>query len=245
MKKRILSLALTLAMILSMTTVAFATNWETPIDVVQVASVGDDVYASLDEAFAAAAGEQVSLTADLAVEELVVPANGNLNLNGYTLTAASFDATAPAAKIIDTTGGEGLLVVEGECEFAADNAQLPVEDNAAGGYRFFAVSVKSVAVSGKTSTSPKYWFQVKFENFEKVDTLIAAGSELDIKVLLNIDGVEAEAVADQAFLAKWAEAYKGNNGIYITAQIVDTEGKTVIANPAIGANGVNIAGQAL
>ncbi len=243
MKKRILSFALTLAMLLSMTTVAFAANWETPIDVVQVASVGDDVYASLDEAFAAAAGEQVALVADLTAGDVVVPAGAVLNLNGYKLTADTFDSTAAGAKIIDTTGGEGLLVVKGECEFAPNNAQLPIEDKTAGGFRFFAVTVKSVAVTGKNSTSPKYWFQVKFENFEKVDALIAAGSELDIKVLLDVDGTSAVATADRNFLTKWVETYKANNGIYITAQIADTEGKTVVATPAIGANGVDITGK--
>lgn len=241
MKKRILSFALTLAMLLSMTTVAFAANWETPIDVVQVASVGDDVYASLDEAFAAAGEEQVSLTGDLTVGNLVLPAKGVLNLNGYTLTAESLDATAPSASIIDTTGGEGLLVVKGECDFSPSNAQLPIKDET--GFRFFAVTVKSVAVTGKNSTSPKYWFQVKFENFEKVDALIAAGSELEIKVLLDVDGTSAVATADRNFLTKWVETYKANNGIYITAKIADTEGKTVVATPAIGANGVNITGQ--
>ena len=245
MKKHILSFALTLAMLLSMTTAVFATDWETPIDVVRVASVGDEYYASLDEAFAAAGEKQVSLTADLTVKELVVPAGAVLNLNGYTLTADSFDSTAAGAKIIDTTGGEGLLIVKGECEFAPNNAQLPIEDKTAGGFRFFAVTVKSVAVTGKNSTSPKYWFQVKFENFEKVDALIAAGSDLDIKVLVTLDGTEAVAIAGRDFLTKWAETYKANNGIYITAQIVDTEGKAISAVPAIGANGVNIKGVTL
>ena len=240
MKKRILSFALTLAMLLSMTTAVFATDWETPIDVVRVASVGDDYYASLDEAFAAAGTEQVALAADLTAKDVVVPENGVLNLNGYTLTADSFDSIAPGAQIIDTTG-EGLLVVKGECAFNENNPQLPVEDKTAGGYRFFAVTVKSVAVTG----TAKYWFQVKFEDFEKVDELIAAGAELDIKVLVNVDGTDAVAIANRDFLLKWAETYKANSSIYITAQIADAEGKTIVATPAIGANGVNVKGAAL
>lgn len=143
-------------MLLSMTTVAFATNWETPIDFVQVASVGNDVYASLDEAFDAAAGKQVSLTGDLTVGALVMPADSILNLNGYTLTADAFDSTAAEAEIIDTTDGDGLLSVKGECKFAHNNPQLPIEDKTAGGFRFFEVEVKSVAITGKNSTSPKY-----------------------------------------------------------------------------------------
>lgn len=84
---------------------------------------------------------------------------------------------------------------------------------------------------------------MKFENFEKVDALIAAESELNIMVMLTVDGVLAEAKAGRDFLEKWADAYNANNGIYITAQIVDTEGKTVVATPAVGANGVNVAGE--
>lgn len=248
MKKRIVSLALALAMLLSMTTVAFATDWETPIDVVRVAAVGDDYYATLEDAFAGqteAGAEYVSLTADLTVKDLVLPVNGVLNLNGYTLTAETFDSTAAAAKIIDTTGGNGLLIVKGEYEFSPNNPQLPIKDETAGGFRFFAVTVRSVAVTGKDSTSPKYWFQVKFENFEKVDALINAGSNLDIKVLLTVDDTDAFAIADRAFLLKWAQKYKANNGIYITTKIVDTEGKAIVAIPAIGANGVDIKGKTL
>ena len=248
MKKRIISFALTLAMLLSMATVAFATEWETPIDVVQVAVVGDNAYATLEDAFAdqiEAGAEYVSLSGDLTVGDLVLPENGVLNLNGFALTADSFDSIAPGAKIIDTTGGEGLLIVKGEYEFAENNPQLPVKDETAGGFRFLAVTVKSVAVSGKKTNSPKYWFQVKFENFDKVDALIAAGSELELKVLVNQDGVEAVATANRDFLLKWVETYKANNGIYITAQIADTEGKAISAIPAIGANGVDITGKTL
>ena len=73
MKKRILSFALTLAMVLSMATVAFATDWETPIDVVNVANVGDNTYATLEDAFANANGAEVSLSGDLKVADLVLP----------------------------------------------------------------------------------------------------------------------------------------------------------------------------
>ena len=237
MKKRILVLALTLAMLLSMTTVAFANEWETPIDVVNVASVGGNTYATLEDAFAAANGAEVSLSGDLTVADLILPENAALNLSGYTLTANNFDSTAPDAQII----GEGALVVSGECEFNENNPQLPIQD-AEGAYQFFAATVKSVAVTGGS----KYWFQIKFENFDAVYALIKAGSAVEIKVHLNIDGEEAVAVANADFVAQWADAYNANNGIYITAQLVDSElGTTIIANPGVGANGVDIKGAAM
>lgn len=249
MKKRLISFALILAMVLSMTTVTFAAeskDWESDIDVVQLVMVGDDAYASLDDAFDAqieTGAKCVSLSDDMTVEDLLLPEGACLNLNGYTLTANSFDM-APAAKIIDTTGGDGLLVVKGDCKFAYNNPQLPVKDGDAG-FRFFEVEVKSVAVTGKNSTSPKYWFQVKFTNFEKVNELIKAGSEMDIKVNVTLDGVKAEATADNAFLRKWASTYENNESIYITAKIVDTEGKAISAIPGIAANGVEFGGKAM
>ena len=238
MKKRILSFALTLAMLLTMSTAVFAADWETPIDVVQVAMVGDEYYASLDAAFAAANGAEVSLSADLTVADLVVPAGAVLNLNGYTLTAASFDSTASGAQI----GGEGALVVSGECAFNVNNPQLPIKD-AEGAYNFFAVTVKSVAITGKNSDAPKYWFQVIFENFEDVKALLTAESEVTIKVNLTVDGAPVVAEADGDFLMKWVEAYEANNNIYITAQLVEGEiGTEIVANPGIGANGVDVLG---
>ena len=243
MKKRILSFALTLAMLLTMSTAVFAADWETPIDVVQVAMVGDEYYASLDAAFAAANGEEVSLSADVTVDELVVPAEDVLNLNGYTLTANSVDVTAASAYIIDTTGGEGLLVVNGEYDFGENAPYLPIKDETAGGFRFFKVGVNSVAVTGKDSDAPKYWFQVKFDNFADVKALLTAESEVTIKVNLTVDGEEAVAKAEGAFLMKWVEAYEANNNIYITAKLTGAEVQAgIVAKPGIGANGVDVLG---
>lgn len=251
MKKRILTFALVLVMLLSMNTVAFAAKdeWETEIDVVKVAEIGDKSYATLDAAFAAQikdGAEYVSLSGDLTVANLVLPAGAVLNLNGYTLTAESFDSIAPGANIIDTTGGEGLLVVNGDCEFSENNAQLPLLDEKAAGYRFFNVTVKSVAVTGKKDGTPKYWFQVKFENFDKVYALLNAGTDMDILVNLNCDGEQAVAVAQESFVMDWAERYNGNDGIYITAALLEAEDfESISAIPAIGANGVEVKGKTM
>lgn len=250
MKKRVTTLALVLAMVLSMTTVAFATDnsFETPIDVVNQVTVNDKYFASLDQAFAyqvEVGAECVALNADLTVGDLEVPAGAVLDLNGYTLTANTLDSTAAAAYIIDSTDGDGVFVV-GTHEFNENNPQLPIYDAAVGGYRFFKVSVKSVAVTGKTSASPKYWFKVVFDNFEDVYSLIKAGSDVDLKVFVNWDGGAAVATADSAFVAKWADTYNSNNGIYITTSLVDIEGKANIAAiPAVGANGVDMEGATL
>lgn len=246
MKKRIFSMVLALAMLMSMSTMAFAAeDWETEIDVLQVATVGGQNYASLEDAFEAqiaTGADCVSLSNDLSVKELVVPGGAVLDLNGYTLSAGSVDAIAPGAKIIDSTGGNGALKVSGQCQLNENNDQLPIKDAETGDIRLFNVSVKAVAITGKNSAAPKYWFQVNFENFDAVYSLISAGAAVDIKVLVNVDGVDAEAVASAEFVAQWAEAYKNNSGVYITAQLLDAEGKTVVATPAVGGYGVNIKG---
>ena len=246
MKKRIVLMALAFAMLLSMNTVAFAANsneWESDMDIVNVASVGENNFATLDEAFEYQVKnneEKVELSSDLSVAELNVPTGATLDLNGYDLTAESLDSIAPGAEIIDSTDGEALLVVNGECKFNENNPQLPIKDG--DGYRFFNVNVKSVAVTGKNSETPKYWFNVTIPNSTAVFELLDKGAEMGIQINLNLDGQEAVAVAAPEFVNQWVEAYKGNSGIYITAQLLEAEGKTIIATPAFAANGVAIKG---
>ncbi len=203
-------------------------------------AVGDQSFATLEEAFAyqkASGAEYVSLTADLTVGDVIVPENAVLNLNGYTLRADTFDSIAPGAEVI----GNGALVVSGKCEFNENNSQLPIKD-AEGAFRFFAVTVKSVAFTGGS----KCWFQVRFDDFDAVYALIQAGAAVDIKVNLVVNGTEMEAIANNEFVAQWAKAYNTNDSIYITAQLESAEiGETIVANPGVGANGVDITGNAL
>lgn len=247
MKKRIVLLALAFAMLLSMNTVAFAANsnaWESDMDLVNVASVGENNFATLDEAFdyqIENGEESVILNGDLTVAELEIPADGTLDLNGHNLTATTVDAIAPGAEIIDSTDGEALLVVKGDCQFNVNNPQLPVKDG--NGYRFFNVNVKSVAITGRNTASPKYWFNVTIPNYETVFALLNKGAELNIQINLNLDGKDVAAKASADFVKQWAEAYKSNSGIYITATLVEADGYTTItATPAFAANGVEIKG---
>ena len=211
-------------------------------------NVGDQTFANLEAAFAyqvETGAECVSLCENTTVEALKLPVSGVLDLNGYTLTADTVDSIAAGAKIIDTTDGEGLLIVNGKYEFSPSNPQLPAKDETAGGFRFFTVTVRPVAVTGETANSPKIWFQVEFDNFQKIYELIRNDADFDIMLLMHWDDKDIEASAGREFLEKWAEAYKANDSLYITVKLDHTEGKPVSAIPAIGANGVTVTGNIL
>ena len=62
-----------------------------------------------------------------------------------------------------------------------------------------------------------------------------------------MDGTKVVAVANADFVSQWADAYNANNGIYITAKLVDANeiGETIVAIPAVAANGVAISGEEL
>ena len=195
----------------------------------------DGTYLPMAEALEL--GKDIQLIADTTAQNVVLDAGVTLDLNGYTLTAQSVDATAPGAQIM----GKGLL--KANAEFNENNSQLPIYDAAAEGYRFFEVSVEAVAVTGKNSGNPKYWFKLNFANIEEVCKLIQAGSEVNVAVKMAWNGGEAEATADADFLAKWA----ANGGdCYITVSAVNAENlENFSLTPCVTANGVSVDGGAM
>ena len=215
-----------------------------------VAVVGEDNYfLTLKDAFdyqAESGAECVSLNKDSKVSDLVIPAGAVLDLNGKKLTVDSVLSYASSGIIDSSENASGVLVIldaDGNM-LSENNAQLPIFDAAAGGYRFFAVEVKSVAVTGKEN--PKYWFTVEFANFDAVYELISAGSAVDFKVLLTVNGEEAQAVANPEFVKQWAEAYKEKGGIYITVTALNTAGvENFSLTPAISANSVTAKGETM
>ena len=213
------------------------------------AEVDGAYFLSLKDAFAhqvETGAEAVVLKSDAAALDLVMPSNAVLDLNGHTLTADSVLTYASSA-IIDSsendTGVLKLLDADGNM-ISEENAQLPIYDAKAEGYRFFEISVEAVAISGKTSGNPKYWFKINVVNFEEVYKLIQAGSKLDIGVKMAWNGGEAEAVASAEFLNVWAEKYAASgNNFYITVSAVNTDGYDAFSLiPCMMANGVAICG---
>ena len=209
-----------------------------------VARVGDTNFENLEGAIAyqvTTGGEKVLLLKELQVTDLVLSGGAVLDLNGYALTADSV-LTYASAHIIDSSADNtGVLkITDAEGNMLSEhNSQLPLYDEKAGGYRFFGVEVKTVAVTGKEN--PKYWFTVEFANFDPVYELICAGAAMDIKALLNVNGEEGEAVANREFVKKWADAYKEKGSVYITVSALNTEAADAFSLiPAISANGVTI-----
>ena len=213
-----------------------------------VAKVGEELFLSLNDAFAYQvenSGENVSLFKDVQVSDLVLESNAVLDLNGYTLEADSVLTYESSAIIDSSENSVGVLkLTEAEGNMLSENnPQLPIYDAQAGGYRFFQVNVKAVAVTGKGSSEAKYWFKVEFENFEEVYKLIQAGSQMDIGVKMTWNGGEAGANATGNFVGQWAEAYRNNNGIYITVTALNAEGLDAFSLiPCMMANGVAIKG---
>lgn len=213
-----------------------------------VAMVGEEYFLSLDEAFAYQvenSAEAVLLNKNVELGDLILPSGAVLDLNGKILTVDSVLTYASSGIMDSSEKDTGVLVIndaDGNM-ISSDNTQLPIYDAAAGGLRFFEISVQSVAVTGNKSNNPKYWFKVNCINFAEIYKLIQAGSELNITAKMTWNGGEADAVASIEFLNKWAEEYSNNEKIYITVSTVNTENlENFSLIPALAANGVAISG---
>ena len=133
------------------------TKNQTISDEEPVASVGEKKFATLKEALeAAVAGETVTLLADAEVDQLVLTSGVKLDLNGYDLTAdyiVAFDGNA----IVDSASGVGLIKCT-HVRLAKNNEQMPVWDEAAGGYRLFGMRSSQMFLS---QSADKFEFLAK------------------------------------------------------------------------------------
>ena len=211
------------------------------------AKVGDNYFLSLEDALAYQVengAEKTVLNQDTEVSDLILLPGSVLDLNGYTLTADSILSYSSSNIMDSSENSAGVLVLndpDGNM-LSSTNCQLPIYDEAAGGYRFFVVSVDSKAITGGN----KYWFKVNVENFEEVYKLIEAGSQFDIAAKLSWNGGEATAVADSLFLLKWAAKYASGDDFYITVSAVNQDGLNDFSLiPCVEANNVAICGDEL
>ncbi len=202
-------------------------------------------YISLMDALSAAeAGQNVSLHTDMLEDDITIAPGVTLDLNGYELivdsvlsysSSAVVDTSEEARGILKITDAEGNLM-------SPDNAQLPVYDDEAGGYRFFAMDVQSCTVTGGN----KYWFKIKAEKFAPLYELIQADSDVQIKVKMVWDGQTEDtyAAAGLSFTKTWAESCNENEDIYITVTVDETESvENFKLIPMITSAGVEISGK--
>ena len=199
-------------------------------------------YASLEAALENAA-DYVFLCQNAQVSDIVVPAGVTLDLNGYVLYASSVEV-ASAADIIDSKDGMGLI--RGDVAFNEDNAQLPLYDIDADGYKLFNVDVVSSATTGSGS-STKYWFKVSFSNAAAFDLI---GMNTELRIVANMtwtkDEVDGAATATSTvdFVNQWA----ANSNAYIVVKTTGEAsgtGSTFRLLPGVSANGVTISGDAM
>ncbi len=172
---------------------------------------GEEVaYLPIAEAMAAGEGQTIQLMADTQAQDVILSSGMTLDLNGNTLTADSILTYSGNAVIDSSADAQGLLKINAENGnmISGDNSQLPVYDSASEGYRFFTVTVELVTVTGKTGTSPKYWFKIQAENIEKFSDLALSGAKIQIQVKLSWkEQDETYAEAGLEFTKKWAQNY--------------------------------------
>lgn len=215
-------------------------------------------FATFAEAVAAAYDADdlaVKLNADVAMDELIVPANLSIDLNGKTLTV-----DALSGSVTDSSAGNtGLLAAERDTiVFSAKNADAPLWDAAAGGYRFFdyllEVFDEAEAVEGKPS-SQKFWFKFHFYTDDACTELdqdayaLVAGGNSGFKVATHMSwngealpsvyyGIDGDV---DAFSRGWATNATASRWLYIRVDGLDEDlYGTLRVKPELEANGVYI-----
>ena len=156
-------------------------------------SIGTTSYASLDAALSAAkSGDTVKMQSDAEASGFVHIPNGvTVDLNGHTLTAKA-SVMAPAGSMIDSSNGNGLLKVKQNTAGGYDsvyiqrnNGQTTLYDKAAGGYRFFDVTVYSFLGSDSNEEWARVWCKPVFTNDYAYELLAAGGHGDEMVVNAN------------------------------------------------------------
>ncbi len=144
--------------------------------------------------------DKVVLTQDYTVDELIIPIDTTLDLNGHTVTAAQVSAITSTSVIIDATEGKGgIKIAKNDVEnkryylqLAESNAMLPLYDRANGCYRFFTATTTHLQKAGDTSDSYKFGFRVDLADdaYELLKDAANADIALQTTLVVTVDGVE-------------------------------------------------------
>jgi len=144
--------------------------------------------------------DKVVLTQDYTVDQLVIPIDTTLDLNGYTVTAAQVSAVTSASMIIDATEGKGgIKIAKNDAanetyylQIVENNAMLPLYDSANGCYRFFTAQTTHLQKAGENSNSYKFGFQVDLADraYELLKEAANADIALQTQLAVTVDGEE-------------------------------------------------------
>lgn len=173
MKKRMISFALVLAMILSMTTVVFASetkDWESEIDTLGVAVVNGTYYHTVQAAVDAANGATVKLLED-STEAVEATGNVYLNLDGHSLKSLKTSGTlygidTASDKFVDS--GAKIETVEGKVEPYYANANkyyMAVTEGDGVSFHRFRFRITHISLS---PSSVGFGYRADFEGDAKV-----------------------------------------------------------------------------
>jgi len=189
-----------------------------------VAMIGDVKYETVEAALAAAqSGETIVMTADSDESAtILLLMNGvTLDLNGKTLKANYLITTTGGSKVIDSTDGEGLLVIaKGNLTVVNQNC-LPIWIEAEGGYRFAVVALKMQgSVNDDGSYKMLYYFTgaLDGELKEQFENTEANGMKLVLRVSYkSTDGSDAilDLVIPAAKMTEYGE-YASGSGYFDT-----------------------------
>ncbi len=141
-----------------------------------VASIDGVGYATLEEALKnVEAGKTVKLEADATLPSTGYDKAITYDLNGHTLSGGAFNLFS--AKVMDSSNGEGLLVVPQDklSLYSNNDGYMPVWDNTNSGYRFAKVTIEDRNVDN-TGDVLVFSMRPSFGS-DTIGQLVAAGYE--------------------------------------------------------------------
>ena len=215
------------------------------------------IYASVADAIAEAqTGETVVMLCDFSEDEILVKRDITLDLNGHDLYANDVTSPYNTAHIVDSTDGQGVLVVEKEyLTIHNGNAYLPVwvEEGEISGYRFTKVELNQslkVLVNGDAY----FRFYIKGNDADcalqqavadgGTDNFVAVQVKLSWTDINGNSGNNTYEYADEK-LIEYAEDWTGNEfRLTVTGmeKVKELHVTATVVSEATGSDGVIIAG---
>ena len=176
-----------------------------------VTMIGATAYKSLWEALSKSnPGETIVLNANAKPMDAVeIPEGVTLDLNGNELDAAY--VFGDAGQILDSTQTGLLKVAKNSVSFNNYNQQLPVWDEAAGGYRMAQVKIQVKTGTDKTTGAYCYYFRYDLTNADWEKLL--PGSEVALQ--LRVEGYEDFFAADNEVLNQMYQDATGRGAIKV------------------------------
>ena len=209
---------------------------------------GGRVYESLTDALKKADQDSaVTLLGNVTEDEIAVTNNVTLDLNGFTLTANAF--TSVGGNIVDTSGGDGLLVCD-SVSLADENAHLPVAFSE--GLRFSSITPDHT-LERLDNDTVRIRFTFRERSYDtRLDDWIKAGNK-DIQVQLYLTWTDSAGktksmtyVCDHSLLVKYAEKWNSRRYVATITSVSDVKDLTcTVQVSSTAASGVTVAATTL